>query len=1230
MNDFYHQGTTDQELPAILGLTATPSMRSTIQNLESLEATLDAKCISPTLHREELMKYVKKPQILQVSYQPWPGAPISEAVRSLLSAYHELDISQDPYILYLQSDLNDRNRRRLEKAIIKDATYSRDQIKGLCSRSQIILRQLGPWAADLYIWKAITNYLDRLGRGAGFFDQWSSEEKRYVGDFLRLVEPAQPPPTPQGYHDVSYKATTLLQELLSIEEQVMGIIFAKERVTVRMLWELLVSCPKVLSRYRVGFVLGASNYQGRRMNLYEFMDQADQLALQNFRSGKINLLIATSVLEEGIDVPACNLVICFDSPDTPKAFFQRRGRARMRESQLILLSEQSSTPVKQWEAIEEELKQVYEDEDREVRHLERLEASEEVGSLSFVVEATGARLDFDNAKQHLEHFCRVLSQGEFVDSRPDYILHQHADTSPPKLSATVLLPPTIPEGQRRFYSKMRWLSEKNATKEVAFHAYVALYHAGLVSNNLLPFKFDNMPGVETRAAEVDVESSFQPWEAVAKQWHHNGQKWLYPLSYYDEASRRCDYEVLIPAELDQLRPIELYLSHEKTLQLQFGPRKAVSDEEAARLPDHTSTLLALQFAHRWTVDDRSHVVRISASGTEISRSQIGSAKVDTSDERLQSGQYLVRDSTGTPFLYLETLPVRPPMEQVQHSLFDYELSPKEVPYLVLKRWTKRSDFLHRLSSAPGAVVPPTKRYPWVLPLASATADLIPAKHVQFGMIIPSLIHELEVALTVKELATTLLQDVGISNRGLVREAISARSAAEPLHYERLEFLGDSILKYCCSVQVAWESEYLEPLLRWRQAPLTLHAEPNWPEGYLTRFRDRLVANSRLCRAAMDSGLPKFILTRPFTGHKWRPLYLDNYLGSGMSPAKGRRMSTKTLADVVESLIGASFVDGGIPMAMKCIQKFLPECEWHSIDHGREQLFAQARGDEPLPAVLEPLEKLIGYSFHKKSLLIEAMTHGSYVADSGMRSYERLEFLGDAVLDNIIVTSLFAMKPPLPHYQMHTLKTAMVNGDFLAFVVLGNGLSDLEAETRRTLPPLWRFMRHASMAIGVEQNATTERFEALRGDILTALAHSSRYPWALLARLQAKKFYSDLFEAVLGAVWVDSGSKQKCEAVVARFGIMSCLRRMVRDKVRVQHPKEELGRLALSETVTYDVDMSESSGGDKTFLCRVHVGERLLAEVGGGVNKEEAKTRAAEEAVKRLRADEELSTGEEKA
>lgn len=74
--------------------------------------------------------------------------------------------------------------------------------------------------------------------------------------------------------------------------------------------------------------------------------------------------------------------------------------------------------------------------------------------------------------------------------------------------------------------------------------------------------------------------------------------------------------------------------------------------------------------------------------------------------------------------------------------------------------------------------------------------------------------------------------------------------------------------------------------------------PLWHEGYLSAKKDRVVSNSRLSRAAIEAGLDSFIVTKPFTGHKWRPIYIEDILEVG-SDTKKRELSTKVLADVVE-------------------------------------------------------------------------------------------------------------------------------------------------------------------------------------------------------------------------------------------------------------------------------------------------------------------------------------------
>lgn len=411
-------------------------------------------------------------------------------------------------------------------------------------------------------------------------------------------------------------------------------------------------------------------------------------------------------------------------------------------------------------------------------------------------------------------------------------------------------------------------------------------------------------------------------------------------------------------------------------------------------------------------------------------------------------------------------------------------------------------------------------------------------------------------------------------------------------------------------------------------------DPYYPEGYLSRKKDQVISNSRLYHSTLDTGLDKFILTKSFTGKKWRPVYIDDMAKLDPEVLGERNCSTKTLADVVESLIGASFVDGGMDKALSCIRIFVPEVEWHTLDVALDMLAAQKPKKSELPSTLVPLEGLLGYTFQNKTLAAEAMTHSSFnVGPLTETCMERLEFIGDAVLDNIVVAALWNCEREYSPYEMSILRAASVNGDLLGFLmmewtfaqeitsVLGSGAATV-VESTTTRVPVWRLMRHSSARLGGAQGLAEERHAAGRAAVLAAMVGDADYPWALLARLQIPKSFSDLFEALLGAVWVDSGSLDACAAVAERAGVLPYLRRLLADGVEVAHPKKKLGELASRRQmdVVYETELrrARDGGGCKEWICTVLVGGEPLVEVDGGVAKEEVMTKAADVAYRLLK------------
>ncbi len=59
--------------------------------------------------------------------------------------------------------------------------------------------------------------------------------------------------------------------------------------------------------------------------------------LKGFRTGNFNVLVGTSVVEEGVDIPKCNLVVMFDFPQNYRAFVQSRGRGRAKDAKYVML-----------------------------------------------------------------------------------------------------------------------------------------------------------------------------------------------------------------------------------------------------------------------------------------------------------------------------------------------------------------------------------------------------------------------------------------------------------------------------------------------------------------------------------------------------------------------------------------------------------------------------------------------------------------------------------------------------------------------------------------------------------------------------------------------------------------------------------------------------------------------------------------------------------------------------
>jgi len=254
--------------------------------------------------------------------------------------------------------------------------------------------ELGPWAADYYILESISALEAREDILTGFSNGSISNRELLLkvlgkGPLLQM----QKNRSSQGPFLLSAKVERLLAFLNEQDsEKCSGLLFVQQRATVSLLCTLLSVHPQTRDRFRCATFVGLSNNAARSYTIAELLDRkAQSQTLAEFRARKKNLIVATNVLEEGINVTACNLVVCFDPPPNLKSFIQRRGRARQEKSQFAIMFPVNEGVDKliYWRDLEEDLIREYQNEQREIQKLGAVEDDTETVPGKLEVKSTG-------------------------------------------------------------------------------------------------------------------------------------------------------------------------------------------------------------------------------------------------------------------------------------------------------------------------------------------------------------------------------------------------------------------------------------------------------------------------------------------------------------------------------------------------------------------------------------------------------------------------------------------------------------------------------------------------------------------------------------------------------------------------------------------------------------------------------------------------------------------------
>lgn len=222
--------------------------------------------------------------------------------------------------------------------------------------------------------------------------------------------------------------------------------------------------------------------------------------------------------------------------------------------------------------------------------------------------------------------------------------------------------------------------------------------------------------------------------------------------------------------------------------------------------------------------------------------------------------------------------------------------------------------------------------------------------------------------------------------------------------------------------------------------------------------------------------------------------------------------------------------------------------------------------------IEELENRIGYKFKNIHLLKQAVTHSSFSNEQKINRqphYERLEFLGDAVLELVTSEFLYHHYPREPEGKLTKLRASMVCEPALAFCA-----RDLE---------LGKFMR---LGKGEESTGGRDR----------------------------ESITSDAMEAVIGAIFLDGGMEQ-AKKYIYRF-ILSDLE----NKQLFYDSKTHLQEILqgdLKKDFSYELVEETGPEHDKVFVVEVRMEARVIGR-GSGRTKKAAEQQAAYEALLMLR------------
>ncbi|KAB8229093.1 putative RNA helicase/RNAse III [Aspergillus alliaceus] len=1118
------------ERPRIFGMTASPidTKGDIVESATNLETLLDSK-IATTSKLTLLRQVVRRP-IEQV----WE--------------YDKLDL---PFATKLYQIMQNR---------FGDISSLQPVFRFTLQASS----ELGPWCADrAWVHALADDVLPKLQGNVGKLTHsgTSSQVSESAHKEISRIQEASDIVkdhsfnSPNAPGELSPKVQVLRKELTKHFEhpkETKCIIFTQKRYTAKMLFDLFNTLE--IPYLRPGILIGVRSGGIVGMNV-SFRQQF--LALVKFRSGEINCLFATSVAEEGLDIPDCNLVVRFDLYQTLIQYVQSRGRARHSSSVYATMVERYNADhearlmdVREAEKIMQSFCETL-PEDRIIRGIDSdlnsiLQNEDE--KRTFTIRATGAKLTYHSALAILARYASSLQYEKETSAQVAYVVLPQNNN----FVCEVILPEKSPvRGLTGSPAPKKSTSKKSA----AFDACVLLRKHKLLDDHFNSVYHRRLPAM--RNARLAITSSrtnlygmllkpsfwgkqqgtlpgtiyattisFIPSEPLTRQ---RGSMILFTrerLPNFPSFTIFLDEDIettvateslegalqLSSQELDYLTTFTLRVFHDvfhktydrepENLPYWIAPARTKKPKKANNLESLTDWELLL-----FVYDNEE----VPFPQEKSSKAMINRFVFDRWDGRYRYFTLAVDDTLRPSSPPPSSVPRRRYMENIMNYILSGSKNARTA-FLMKCNWAQpvfqaelvrlRRNLLDKMTEAEKDVE--TRCFICIEPLRiSAIPPEIAASCLAFPAIISRIdaylialegCEELELIVKPNYALEAFTKDSDNTEEHRLQQIHVQRGMGK--NYERLEFLGDCFLKMATSISLFVQN-------------------PDDDEFDFHVNRMCLICNKNLLNSALRKGLYQYIRSRGFSRHTWYPDGLTLLHGRDhskkVSAESKHALREKTVADVCEALIGASLLSGGpdhrFDMAVKAVSAVVDSTN-HKASCWKAYIasYVLPKYQTQTPDGYEldlcrKVEESLGYRFKYPRLLHSAFIHPSYPsAWAKVPCYQRLEFLGDSLLDMVCVEYLFYRFPDKDPQWLTEHKMAMVSNKFLGALAVKLGLHT--------------HLRHFSNPLQSRITHYAEEIQAAENESDGAVDY-----W--MATKDPPKCLPDLVEAYLGAVFVDS-------------------------------------------------------------------------------------------------------------